>query len=612
MLIIELKEKIKNRLKKAIENATGEKPEDFELPLNPEIKKTITEKSAKIIGEKAEDFKLSFPPDLKFGDFTFDCFSLAKKFKKTPVEIAKIIAEKIESDEIIKETSIIGPYLNLKITNSALFSIIEEALDKKDTFGNSEDEKKEKVMIEYLGPNTNKPLHLGHARNGSIGVALANILKKTGRETLKANIINDRGVHICKSMLAYQKWGENSTPESLKMKSDHFVGHWYVKYSHELQNDPGLEKEVREMLNKWETGDEETLELWKKMNDWVYAGWATTLDELGFKFDVVNYESETYKSGRDIIDDGLQKGIFEKDKDGAVIFDLSEKEFGLDKDGNAKKVTLIRDDGTSVYITQDIGTAVSRAEKNNLDRLIYVVGSEQAYHFQCLFKILESLGYKWAKNLYHLSYGMITLPEGKMKSREGKVVDSDDLIKEMKELAKEELRKRYAEEKIDDNDLEERARKIALGAIKFYFLRVSANQDIEFDPKESVSFDGFTGPYCQYAYARIASILRKAGNIPKNINFEILGENIEERKLINKIIGFSDLVKKSALEYNSSTIAVSAFETAQLFNKFYQKHPVLKAETEELKNSRLALIQAVQIILKASLNLLGIETLEKM
>ena len=580
--------------------------------LNTKIIERLSEAIKKSLGEKPDNLIISFPANPEFGDFTLECFTLAKKFQKSPAEIASLLAEKIESDGIIEKVTAQGPYLNIKLTNIALFSIVEEVLDKKDYFGKSEIGKKEKVMIEYLGPNTNKPLHLGHARNGSLGMTLWNIFEKTGHHTLKANIINDRGVHICKSMLAYQKWGENSSPESMNMKGDHFVGYWYVKYNQELTNNPELEKEIQEMLQKWEGGDEEILKLWEKMNEWVYAGWKVTLNEMGFEFDVINYESETYKLGKDIIEKGLEKGVFEKNENGAVIFNLPLEEFGLDKDGNTKKVTLIRADGTSVYITQDIGTAVSRAEKNNLNRLIYVVASEQDYHFRCLFKILESLGYEWAKNLYHLSYGIVKLPEGRMKSREGNVVDTDDLIQELKKLAGEELQKRYAEKNIDSNNFEERAGKIAIGAIKFYFLRVGANQDIEFNPKESVSFDGFTGPYCQYAYARIASILRKENHSEKNINFEILGDNFEERELAKKIIEFPDLIKKSALEYNPSIIAVNTFETAQLFNKFYQKHPVLNAETEELKNSRLALIAAVQTLLKVGLNLLGIETLEQM
>jgi arginyl-tRNA synthetase len=396
------------------------------------------------------------------------------------------------------------------------------------------------------------------------------------------------------------------------MKSDHFVGHWYVKYNQELQNNPEMENEVQEMLQKWESGDKEILKLWEKMNKWVYAGWETTLKELGFEFDAIDYESENYKLGKDIIENGIEKGIFKKDESGAVVFNLPEEKFGLDRDGQKKKATLIRPDGTSVYITQDIGTAVQRFEKYKLDKLIYVVASEQDYHFKCLFEIIKSLGYKWADNLRHLSYGIVMLPDGKMKSREGKVVDADDLIRELKDLSEEEVKKRIIDKDVKEEEIKERSRKIALGAIKFYFLRVGAKENIEFNPEESISFDGFTGPYCQYACARIASILRKAGNIEKNSDFEVLGNNPEERELVKKIIDFPNIIKKSASECNPSVIAISIFETAQLFNKFYQKHKVLSAETEELKNARLSLIQAVQIILKVGLNLLGIETLKKM
>jgi arginyl-tRNA synthetase len=581
--------------------------------LEQKIIKRLEEAAENSLGEKPENIRLIFPPEPKLGDFTFECFSLAKKLKKTPVEIASAISSEIKPDEIIAEINATGPYVNMKLDNGALFSVVEKVNSQKDNFGNSLIGKDEKVMIEYLGPNTNKPLHLGHARNGSLGMALSNILEKTGHKVLKANLINDRGIHISKSMLAYQKWGEDSTPESMKMKGDHFVGHWYVCYNEELKNNPDLDNEIKEMLKKWESGDKETLELWKKMNNWVYEGWKETYEELGFEFDKVNYESETYKLGKEVVEKGLEKGIFEKSTDGSIIFNLTEKEFGLDKEGKPKKITLVRADGTSVYITQDIGTAVSRFEESDLTRLIYIVGSEQDYHFRCLFKILDSLGYPWAKNLYHLSYGMITLPEGKMKSREGKVVDADDLISEVRELASKEVRKRFEKEKISEEEITERAKKIGTGAIKFYFLRVNPKEEVEFNPKESVSFDGFTGPYCQYAYARIASILRKSGvdNFGE-VDYSVLGNNLEERELIQKIIQFPEKIEKASLERNPSIIALYIFETAQLFNKFYQKHKVLNAETEELKNSRLSLIQAIQILLKVGLNLLGIETLGKM
>lgn len=581
--------------------------------LGEKISNRLTEAIQKSFGEKIENFEMSFPPDPKFGDFSIECFSLSKKIKKAPVEIAKIIASKIESDGIVEKAENQGPYVNLKLTNAALMSVLYEVIDKKENFGNWKIGMGEKIMVEFLGPNTNKPIHLGHLRNGSIGMAISNILEKTGHKVLKANIINDRGIHISKSMLAYQKWGENSTPESFRMKGDHFVGHWYVKYHKELEKNPKLEEEAQEMLRKWESEDKEIKNLWKKMNEWVYAGWEETFGKLGFEFNVVDYESKNYELGKNVIEKGLKKGIFKKEESGSITFNLPENDFGLDRDGSAKKITLIRSDGTSVYITQDIGTAISRFEKHNLTRLIYIVGSEQEYHFRCLFKILEDLSFKWAKKLTHLSYGMIALPEGKMKSREGTVVDSDDLILEMKNLAREELEKRYSQKKIEISDFEERARKISLGAIKFHFLRIGASQDIEFNPKESISFDGFTGPYCQYTYARIASILRKSGKTKfKDIDFGVLGENLEEREIAKKIIEFKGEIRKSALEYNPSIIANGVFEIAQLFNKFYQKHQVLNAKNEETKKARLALVQAVQIVIKSGLNLLGIETLEKM
>jgi arginyl-tRNA synthetase len=566
-------------------------------------------------GEKPKNIKIAYPPDSKLGDFSFECFSLSKSMKKSPSEIAGAIAEKIESDGIIEKVSAQGPYVNIFLTNCALFSVLEQVLKRQEEFGSLELGKGEKILIEYLAPNTNKPLHLGHARNGSLGTALAKILKKSGHEVIKANLINDRGIHICKSMLAYEKWGENSTPESLKMKSDHFVGHWYVKYNQELSKNPELENEALEMLQKWEEGDKKTLELWKKMNDWVYAGWEKTYESLKLDFDIIDYESQNYQKGKNIIDKGLKKGIFEKDSNGSITFALPVEEFGLDQKNKQKKVTLVRPNGTSLYMTQDIGTAVSRFENNKLTRMIYVVGSEQIHHFKCLFKILESLDFDWAGKLYHLHYGMITLPEGKMKSREGKVVDTDDLIEEIKKLAEEEVKKRVAMEKISVEEIKERSEKIALGAIKFYFLRVGAGQDIEFNPKESVSFDGFTGPYCQYAYARISSIFKKTKNEEsknEEVNLELLGNNLEERDLMKKIMEFPEKIKRASLDYNPNIIAVHTFEISQLFNKFYQKHPVLNAENEELKNARLALIQAVQIVIKSGLNLLGIETLEKM
>ncbi len=590
-------------------------------PLNiRKIRKIILKKIAESVmesfGEKPESVSLALPPEIALGDFTVECFNLAKQFKKSPAEIAKIISEKLseKKDEIIKKATGVGPYVNINIDLSALLgSVCAEVISREESFGNSDFGKNQRVMVEYLSPNTNKPLHLGHLRNGSLGMAMANLFEAAGHAVIKASLINDRGVHICKSMLTWKKWGNGSTPKSQGVKGDRFVGKWYVRFAKELEKNPELEKEVQEMLQKWEAGDPEIIKLWKMMNDWVYDGFSETYKEFGLKFDKFYYESETYKLGKNIIDEGLKKKVFRKDENGSVVFDLLKEEFGLDKDGNPKKITLLRSDGTSVYMAQELGTALLKIKEYRLDRSIYVVGSEQNYHFRSLFKILESLKYDWAKGLFHLSYGMVYLPEGKMKSREGKVIDADDFIKEIKDLAAESIRTRDAENKISEKEVKERAGKIGIGAIKFYLLRVNPNQDINFNPKESISLEGFTGPYCQYAFARISSILKNAGSMPeiKDADFSVLDSD-EERLIIQKIIQFPDEILMAVKEFNPSQIATQTFELAKAFNQFYHKHPVLNANGEELKNARLILIKAVAIVLKKGLNLLGIETLERM
>lgn len=585
-----------------------------------EIRKIILERIEKsveeLFGAKPDSINLVFPPDIALGDFTVECFSPGKQFKKPPAEIAKTISEKLdgEKDEIIEKATAEGPYVNIKVSPSALFgSVCAEIISREESFGNSDFGKNQKVMVEYLSPNTNKPLHLGHLRNGSLGMAIANLFESAGHAVIKANLINDRGVHICKSMLAWQKWGNGSTPQSQGLKGDHFVGKWYVRFAQEAKKDANLEEEVREMLRKWEAGDPEIMKLWKMMNKWVYEGFAGTYKEFGLKFDKFYYESETYKLGKDIIDEGLGKKVFRKDKDGSVVFDLPKEEFGLDKDGNPKKITMLRSDGTSVYMTQELGTALLKIRGHRLDRSVYVVGSEQNYHFRSLFKILESLEYAWAKGLSHLSYGMVYLPEGKMKSREGKVVDADDFIAKIKDLAAEGIRERDTENKISEEEIRERARKIGIGAIKFYLLRVNPDQDINFDPKESISLEGFTGPYCQYAYARISSILKNVESVPevKITDFSVLDSD-EERLIIRKIIQFPDEISMAVKEFNPSRIATHIFELAKAFNQFYHKHPVLGADSEELTKVRLVLIRATSIVLKKGLSLLGIETLERM
>lgn len=597
MTIAELKKQIIAEIEKAFEKAFSKKPESA-----------------------SRRMELGFPPDVKFGDFAVEFFGEAKSLKMSPAEVAKKVGDNFKPGDLVTDAKAVGPYLNIKIKNEKLFgAVISEIEKEKEKFGGSKIGKGRKVMVEYLSPNTNKPLHLGHARNGSLGMALSNILEAQCYEVIKTNLVNDRGVHICKSMLAWQKWGNGETPESAKMKGDHFVGKYYVKYAIEAQKNPELEKEVQEMLKKWEAGDEDVMKTWKLMNSWVYEGFDATYREFGFNFDEIFYESVTYKLGKDIIEKGLEKGVFRKDETGSVVFDLPEDEFGKDKDGELKKQTVLRADGTSVYMTQDIGTAILRFEKYKLEKLIYVVGSEQIFHFKVLFKILESLGYDWAKNLYHFSYGMISLPDGKMKSREGKVVDADNLLEEVKKLVSVQVKEHEPE--IAKEDLEKRAKSIALGAIKFQLLRVRPTQDIEFDPKESVAIDGFTGPYCQYAYARISGILRNAepllnpplgkGRRKTAVDFSLLG-NKEELELVQKLIQFPEALEKAGEELNPLRLITLVYEIAQAFNLFYNNHQVLAENNEKTTSARIQLAKATGETIKAGLSLLGIGVLEKM
>lgn len=569
------------------------------------IRNSTAEAIQKAFGKKPKDkLKLAFPPDVNLGDFTIECFSLAKQFKKNPAEISKTVALEIKPNSIIQKVTAVGPYINFKIYSEYLFAVSAQIVQTN---------KPQRIMVEYLSPNTNKPLHLGHLRNGALGMAVSNLYQALGHTVIRANLINDRGVHICKSMLAWQKWADMATPESEKIKGDHFVGKWYVRYTKEAEKNPDLEKEIQAMLLSWEQGDKKVLKLWKMMNAWVYKGFEETYKKFGLKFDVFYYESKTYKLGKDIVFQGLQKKVFYKDKKGAVVFDLPEKEFGRDKDGSLKKALVLRTDSTSVYLTQDLGTAQLKADEHKLNRSIYAVGQEQEYHFKSLFKILQKLGYPWAGGLHHLSYAMVYLPEGKMKSREGKVVDADDLILEMTKLAEQEIKKRDYGHKLTDSIIKKRACKIGIAAVKFFLLRVNPKQDIRFNPKESISFDGFTGPYCQYAYARSAGILSKAkkSDLNKNADFSLLG-NQEERLLAQKLIQFPEKVQASADQYNPSHLAVHIYETSKAFNQFYNKHKVLTADSQDLIKARLSLTASVKNVLQKGLDLLGIEVMEEM
>ncbi len=566
--------------------------------------------------------KLEIPPNLEWGDLSLPCFGLAKIKKKSPVEVAEEVAVLLRSEKAQKdglsdkviEVKAMGPYVNLKLKSKFSFGeIYNDVFAKKTVAGATlAGKKREQVMLEYLSPNTNKPLHLGHLRNGVLGMSLANILEARGEDVLKTTLINDRGVHICKSMLAWKKFGNGDTPISTGVKGDHFVGDYYVKFAQEAEVNPELGEEAQLMLKKWEEGDEKVRKIWQRMNDWVWDGFKKTFKVFGFKFDVIYKESETYRLGKDIVLEGLRKGIFQKDAKGAVIFVLP-REFGLDENGQRKRVTLLRADGTSVYLTQDLGTAVKRMNDFVLDKMIYVVASEQNYHFKVLFAVLKALGYTWANKLFHLSYEMVYLPEGKMKSREGKVVDADDLLEEVKNLAKKGLLERHSEKKLSEKEAEKRSLKIALAAIKFYLLRVNPSQTINFNPEESLSFEGFTGPYCQYAYARGSKLLRDGGVDLKEkleTDFSQLGSR-SERALLMLIARREEKIKMAEEDFNPAVLANYAFELAKAFNHFYHQESILKAETG-LKKARLALVQTFLLTLEEVLSLLGIEVLAEM
>jgi arginyl-tRNA synthetase len=569
----------------------------------------------KAFGQKPDGLKLEYPPKVEFGDFAVGCFPLAKQFRQNPAQIAQTLAAEILQGQLIEKIQAIGPYLNLKICPNTLFGGIGmEITEQSGCFGNSSSGNGQRVMVEYVGPNSNKPLHLGHVRNAVLGTAVSNLLEATAHTVVRANIVNDRGIHICKSMLAWQNWADGATPASTGTKGDHFVADWYVRYDREEKKNPALAQEPPEMLRRWEADDPEIVKLWKMMNEWVYAGLEQTYQTLDLAFDVFYYESDTYKLGKDLIDTGLGKGVFFKAENGAVITDLPVNEFGTNKDGSTKIVTLLRPDGTSLYITQDLGTAKMKFDHYQLDRSIYVVGAEQDDHFHRLFTLLDMLGFEWVSECYHLSYGHVNLPEGRMKSREGTVVDADDLIEEMRQLAADEIRVRNPEGRLSEDEIQKRGMTIGLAAIKFYLLKARPELTIEFDPKASISFDGFTGPYCQYAYARCAGIQRNAQNRELSSvepDFSLLG-NPEELQLIRTLIQFPEVVESAARELSPARICNHLFTIAQTLNQFYHHHPVVSADHPALAKARLALVSSTSVVLKKGLTLLGIETLEEM
>ncbi len=538
---------------------------------------------------------LEVPPNQNLGDLAFPCFMLAKQLKKAPQQIAKDLVQKLKSNSFEKFESV-GPYINAFV-NKSLFAeeILTKIQKEKTKYGSGKE--KEKIVVEFCSPNTNKPLHLGHIRNMALGDAVTKLLKFSGKEVKAVQIINDRGVHICKSMLAYEKYGKNEKP---KKKGDHFVGDYYVIFAKEAKENPELENEAQEMLKKWEEKDPHVRALWKKMNKLVIEGFEETYTRFGVKFDKNYFESDFYEKGKEIAQEGLKKGIFIKDEKGAIVAPLKEQ--------NLSDKIILRADGTSVYITQDLYLAELRYNEFKYDKLIYVVASEQNLAFQQLFKILELLKRKFAKGLFHLSYGMVHLPSGRMKSREGTVIDADDIMDEMTNLAKEEIKKRYKD--LTEKEIDQRAEAIGLAAIKFFMLKTDFVKDMIFNPEESLSFEGETGPYLQYTHARANSILKKANQKTSKIKYQLLKEP-QERTIIQLLSQFPEKIEESAEHYKPHILCRYLLDLAQAFNEFYHACPVI-SENKEQMQARIILVQSTKQVLANGLTLLGIKTLEEM
>ena len=550
------------------------------------------------------------------GDFTIVTFPLVKILKKSADLIAVELGDALSTQsDFVESYKVVKGFLNLTIKNNFF---LENFYSVQENFELIEP-KNETVMVEYSSPNTNKPLHLGHIRNNLLGFSVAQILKEDGFDVIKTQIINDRGIHICKSMLAWQKSGKNETPESTNLKGDKLVGNYYVAFDKEYKKEiaelvaQGSEEEAakkqapiileaQKMLLDWEKGDETVRNLWAEMNTWVYTGFAETYKRLGVDFDQVQYESNTYLLGKDLIQQGLISGILYRKEDGSVWCDLSEE--GLDQK------LLLRGDGTSVYMTQDLGTAVQRFEENNIQKLIYTVGNEQDYHFEVLIKILRKLGNSWAENLYHLSYGMVELPEGKMKSREGTVVDADDLMQEMYETAKDKAQELGKLETLSEEDKEKSYETVGIGALKYFMLKVDPRKKMLFNPAESIDFSGNTGPFIQYTYARIQSLLNKATNTAEKVSaYEI---NASEKELVMNLSNFKAVISRAAETLSPALIANYIYEVVKSYNSFYQNNPILNQEDENAKNFRLELSELTGKTIKKGLLLLGIGTVDRM
>ena len=554
------------------------------------------------------------------GDLTVVVFPLLKISRKAPDATATEIGEWIVKNiDAVERFNVVKGFLNIIVSPAFWLGLLHEIAADPDFGIRKADDSSDLVMVEYSSPNTNKPLHLGHVRNNLLGYSLSQILKANGHKVVKTNIVNDRGIHICKSMLAWKKWGENATPESAGKKGDHLIGDFYVAFDkhykaelkeimereniseEEAEKKSALMAEAREMLRKWEAGDEEVRGLWKMMNGWVYAGFDETYRRLGVDFDKIYYESDTYLEGKDLVLGGIEKGIMYRKDDGSVWADLTG-------DGLDHKL-LLRADGTSVYMTQDIGTAKLRYQDFPIDKMIYVVGNEQNYHFQVLSLLLDKLGFKWGKDLTHFSYGMVELPEGKMKSREGTVVDADDLIDTMVASAAEMGAERFAEMPAEESA--EISRMVGLGALKYFLLKVDPRKNMLFNPKESIDFNGNTGPFIQYTYARIRSVIRKAEGFDPAVTPQS-EPNAKESVLIQKVADFPSVVAEAGRNYSPALIANYAYDLAKEYNQFYHDYSSLREENEQKRNLRLLLSMTVGRTLKSAMSLLGIEMPERM
>ena len=578
-----------------------------------------------LYGEQAANAELSLQKTRKeyVGDLTLVVFPLLKMSRKKPADTAEEIGKKLmEICPLVAECNAVNGFLNIKLSDTAWLSELAE-IDAAENFGFTVvSENSPLIMVEYSSPNTNKPLHLGHIRNNLLGYSLAKILEANGNKVVKTNIVNDRGIHICKSMVAWKRFAGGATPESTGIKGDHLVGDYYVAFDKEYKKEIAalvaegkseeeakeaapIMQEAREMLRLWEAGDAATRELWATMNQWVYDGFDETYKRLGVSFDKIYYESQTYLVGKQKVLEGLEKGLFFKKDDGSVWADFTKE--GLDEK------LLLRADGTSVYMTQDIGTATLRFSDYKIDKMIYVVGNEQNYHFQVLSLLLDRLGFKWGKDLVHFSYGMVELPEGKMKSREGTVVDADDLMDEMVATATA-ISKELGKDGLSEEETAEVCRKVGLGSLKYFILKVDPRKNMTFNPKESIDFNGNTGSFIQYAYARICSVLRKAAEqgIATTAQSKDIALSDAEIELVQQLSTFPAVVRQAGEEYSPSLIANYSYDLVKNYNRFYHDFSILKEENTDVRAFRLQLSRNVAKILRQAMSLLGIELPERM